>query len=466
MSQAEHEAVAIASVVEATHGMVESEELPTSAFDFDGEFQTKIAAHVLRDSRFMRRVGDLIKPEYFESANEAIAVGLALEHYKKYDSVPCGHAVWGEIIKDARSRNLIRKEMMNDFVATMKALLKYSISDGEYVSDMVGNFARHQAINRASFKMLELLDKGRVDEAQQLMQKAFSVGAQDDFVCADYWNDIERRTEYRRAKAAGDIKPQGIPSGIKKFDNLLYHKGWGRKELSVLMGGAKKGKSTGLGEFAMRACLQGYNVLYVTLEVSKEIIMDRLDANISDTELNSLEDHLNDIDSQVSTKAAGKRGEFHVVEAPSGSLTPSGLKRIIDRYRSVGIVFDMICPDYADIMAPDYRTSDPIENSKQIWLGLRAIAFEENCAMLTATQTNRDGFKSSVAKAEHVAEDFNKVRIADLIITINRDDDETTRKEARLFFAANRNGAGEFAITIKQDLGKAQFLKSVGGIVV
>ncbi|MEO9497667.1 MAG: hypothetical protein ABJG42_24550, partial [Vibrio splendidus] len=120
--------------------------------------------------------------------------------------------------------------------------------------------------------------------------------------------------------------------------------------------------------------------------------------------------------------------------------------------------------DYADIMAPDIYTQNEIENSKQIWLGLRAIAQIENAAMITATQTNRTGFKNTTAKAEDVAEDFNKIRIADLVISINRTDEERDRGEARLYFAASRNQSGEFSISIKQDLARMSFIDGVIGI--
>lgn len=332
-----------------------------------------------------------------------------------------------------------------------------------YVADKVGEFARHQAMQQAFVRSLELMDKGDYESVQKVMTKAFNVGVQDDFDEVDFWEDVDRRCEVRKEALSGDAKPKGIPTGIAKFDNLLLHKGWGRKELSVLMGGAKRGKSMGLGEFAVRASLLGYNTLYVTLEVANSIIADRMDANVSVTAMNDLTDKVHEVRDKVKAKLdTGKRvGKLKIVEYPSGSLSPSGLRRVIERYRADGILFDLIVVDYADIMRPDYMTNDPIENSKQVWLGLRAIGSEENAAMLTATQTNREGFKESTAKAEHAAEDFNKIRIADLVVSINRDDEERERGEARLYFAASRNQEGEFAVTIKQDLATMRFITGI-----
>ena len=280
----------------------------------------------------------------------------------------------------------------------------------------------------------------------------------------NYFETIEERSAARKDKVAGIKPPQGITTGVPKIDKLLYHEGWGRNELSVLLGGAKAGKSTGLLFFAQNASLAGHNVLYVTLEMSADIASSRLDACISEIEMKELENNIGAVELAVRT-AQKKAGPLYVAEFPTGSRSPSGLRRLIDTFGAEGMFFDMIVVDYLDLMTPDYRTNDAIENSKNIYVGVRAIAQEYNVVMLSATQSNREGFKSVTVKAEHVAEDFNKVRIADLIISINITEDERTRGEARLYFAASRNQAGGMMVQIKQDLERMTFIKHVIGII-
>jgi len=236
------------------------------------------------------------------------------------------------------------------------------------------------------------------------------------------------------------------------------------------LGGPKSGKTTALINFAKAASIAGYKVLYATCEVATDILSDRLDASISDTEIKSILDRINDVEGKI--KAVMPRaGALKIHEYPSGTLTPTMLQAVIERYkspmmRSDGTVrppiqFDLVVVDYADIMAPDHRTNDSIENSKSIYLGLRAIASRENVAMLTATQGNRDGVKSTVMKMEHVADDFNKVRTVDLMISINITDEERANGEARLYFAASRNQEGGFTVFIKQELSKMKFISSI-----
>lgn len=447
------------SAVAAVEPEVPEEEVK---YDFDSEFQTSIANLVCRDVGFAQRSRGLIKPDYFENPNEAQLVAMALEYQERYAATPSSSAVWKQIIRDAISDKKLRKEVALEIAGTLNDFFKSSISDSEFALDEVARFARHQALQDAMMKSVDLMEKGKFDDIEELVGAALRVGAGTDFVDYDFWAERASRKNHRDDIASGKIVKDGIKTGLSKLDKMLYHEGWGRKELSVIMGGAKKGKSMGLGYFAGRASLLGYNVLYATLEVSTDIIADREDACLSQTDMGELVTESTKVSDKLKVlDDKGTRGELRLIEFASGTLAPKDLERVLERYKSEGIKFDLIIVDYADIMAPDRYTTDAIENSKQIWLGLRAIAHKENAAVLTATQTNREGFKEATAKAEHAAEDFNKVRIADIILSINRTEEEADNGEARLYFAANRNGAGEFTMHIKQDLSKMAFITKI-----
>jgi replicative DNA helicase len=433
----------------------------SEAFQFEGEFQQKIAALICRDEAFYRRVDGLVRPEYFEERSLSALVHITTTYHEKYRRLP-ERSEWAELIKDAKAEKAIRDDDVPDMVTALKKILTGALPARDYAVDKVAEFAKKQAITAAYMMTIPLVEKGEHEKAQKIMQKAFATGAQAVVEDNDYWNDIETRTQYRRDVEAGLITKDGITSGLPKLDKMLYHHGWGRKELSVVMGGAKKGKSTGLLHWALAGSQKGFNVLYVTLEVAAKIIMERMDANVAGIDMSDLSSRGNDVEKGVKDRAGlRKPGHLKVVEYPSGQMTCADLRKVIEFYRAEGIIFDMIVVDYADIMAAEIKSGNDINESKQVWLGLRAIAHEENAAVLTATQTNRAGFTADVAKAEHAAEDFNKIRIADLVLTINRTDEEKTKGEARIYFAASRNQAGEFTLKITQELSKMRFMTGI-----
>jgi replicative DNA helicase len=202
--------------------------------------------------------------------------------------------------------------------------------------------------------------------------------------------------------------------------------------------------------------------MYCTLEVSAAIIAERLDANISEFAINNLGMNAIDVERIVSA-AKARAGRLLVHEFPTGTLQPKGLARLISRYKSKGQNFDLIVVDYADLMAPNHRVSEQREAFRQIYIDLRAIAQTESVAVLTATQTNREGVKAAVARMEHIGEDINKVRTADLVISINANDDEKAEGERRLYFVASRNQEDGMSIRIKTDLNRAKFMAKILG---
>ena len=447
-----------------------SEEITEDKFNFDAEFQTKISAMLVRDQQFLKRAGHLIKPQYFENAGEAKLVDIALEHFNRYDSAP-DKATLITVIKNAVENKKINKNLLEEVKRALIGCFTVDLSNREFVEENVVNFAKRRAVENTILNCGEFLKDGKYEEILKSMQEATQVGINETGQSYNYFEPtrIAERAVKRADEKLGKIAPRGITTGDIRFDEKLYHRGWGRKELTCIMGGAKAGKTTALIHWAKIASLAGYNVLYITLEVAKEIIADRLDASIAGVEMRKIKDEYIKIAQE--TEAITKRSKVGVLEICENIRTPRELEILLDKYRIQGknfddsvrppITFDMIVVDYADIMKPNYRTNDPIENSKSVYIDLRQIAQDENCAMLTATQTNRDGFKATVARAEHIAEYFNKVRTVDLLISINKTEEEAKNGVARLYFAASRNQESDFTIVIKQNIAMMRFLEKI-----
>jgi replicative DNA helicase len=448
-----------------------AEETAVEKFNFDGEFQARIAALTLRDTTFNQLVDGLLDAAYFESEIESYLVGTALRYYGKYKKAPSGLGIYGMLIREDLDSKVLPKALAAAAIGRIKELFEVDISDRDFVVDQVATFARHQAVQEAMYKAIHKLDKKDFDGIATVMRQALDVGANMDGDEYDFGAMVDSRTGVRLDRAAGKLPPQGITTGYKPIDELLYHKGWGRKELSVILGGAKAGKTTALIDFGINAWASGKNVLYASLEVGRDVIADRMDANISAQAMMEMHHHTHDVRAKVADfaqkalRADGTNSVFKIHEFPTGSLKVSDLRRLIERYRSKGVVFDLVVVDYADLMCPERHTDSAVENSKSIYVDLRGLAIREELAVLTATQSNRNGINAHIIKAEHVADDFNKIRIADIVISINRTDEERAAGKCRLYFAASRNQGGEFTIEIEQALDRMKFITRVLGFV-
>lgn len=430
-------------------------------YTYDDSFQRKIVALSLRDLTFMQRTDGLVRPDYFEHRADATLIDIAAKYYEKYRKTPDLGSL-STILKSARAERRMRDDEWKELRERFGAVIKESLTDRDYVIDEIADFARERAMEEAIIKSVDLIKKKDYAGIEKAVRLALDVGVNDSSDAYDYFKEISSRTEFRKKLLTGEITGDGITTGFPELDKHLYHGGWGRRELTAIMARAKFGKSMGLGDFAKNAAMAGFNTLIVTCEVSATIYADRLDANFSETAMDVLK-HKPSIVEAAIREAEKKSAPLIIHDFPSGTLKVSQLRRLIERYRHMGLVFDLIVVDYADIMAPERVSGVPREDSRQIWIDLRAIAQVENAAVLTATQTNRDGAKASVATATDVAEDYNKIRTADLVISGNASEGEIAAGKARLHFAASRNQK-EITLEIEQDREKMRFLKKVIGV--
>lgn len=451
----------------AATSVAEAEELPaaptSTPYEFDDSLQAKLLNLMLRDYQFAQRTAGLIKPEYFTDETNAALAGVANDHFAEFREPVGGAAVLLEVLKDAVAKRRVPKNLIPEINARMKptGALRQPLADREFLMKRAVEFAKHRAMENAILESAEAHSKGDYDKIEKLFKEAMQVGVNKTVASYDYYQEIKTRTQYRKDVAAGIIKKNGITTGCADFDKRLYHGGFGRKEMVIVMAAPKGGKSGLLGEFGKAASLDGKNVLYVTLEVAAVIIAERLDAALADMAIALVGQNPFKVQAAIELAEKGS-GKLIIEEYPSGVMKVSDLRKLLDEHRARGLTFDMIIVDYGDLMRPENSKTERREGLGEIFTELRGIAFEENAALLTATQTNREGAKHTIAKATDVAEDWSKIMVADLVLSINATDEEKLLDEMRIHFAASRNSPAE-TITVKTNRSRMQFLKSVLG---
>lgn len=431
-------------------------------YDFDTLFQQKIVALAIRDTAFAQTTDGLIKPEFFDSSAHSALIKVANNYYERYKKAPGDKTTFKSLMANAIRDKLLPHEIARVALSLMPALFEADVSDRDYVADEVATFARHQAVAAAVLASVDLIGKRDFTTIGQMVRKAIDIGINVTGGAYNYGEMAEVRTQDRKDRAAGTKAPTGITTGYAALDSHLYHKGWGRKEMSVLMGGPKAGKSMAMIGFGVNAIANGYRTLYVTLEVASEIIAERMDANISDMVMSELMVKPHEVEEKVRA-FMDKAAPFIIQEFPTGTMRASDLRRLIETYKARGVVFDLVIVDYADLMAPERVTDNVQENSKSVYVNLRGLAMQEGFALLTATQTNREGAKKAVATMTDVAEDINKIRIADVVISLNSSDEERALKQARLYFAASRNQRSGFSVRVEQDVDRGKYISKVLG---
>jgi replicative DNA helicase len=237
--------------------------------------------------------------------------------------------------------------------------------------------------------------------------------------------------------AAAQTVP-GITTGYAELDCHLFHGGWGRKELSCILGDDSFGMTLALSDMARNAVLAGLNVLYVSFECTKEVVTERIGA-MTENELIDKAD----------------LGVLHVVNFHVDKLKVDGLDAMLLGFQATGVDFDLIIVDGPELMSHEPGGS---------FRGVKRIAQKWNAAVLISCWANRSGAQSVTIEAADIACSWSNVGLMDVIISLNGTKAEKFAGEARLYWAMSRNTPDGFAVRIKQNRDEMRFLTSVVGV--
>jgi len=129
-------------------------------------------------------------------------------------------------------------------------------------------------------KVITDIDKFSVEKAKRILHRSiYSDYSKNTRYSGDFLEDFEERKQLIVDRKENPKMLVGVPTGIKEFDELSG--GIMRGEFGVVIAATGMGKSVALGNFATNAWLRGYNVLIVSLEMTKHQIQFRIDSRIS-----------------------------------------------------------------------------------------------------------------------------------------------------------------------------------------
>lgn len=437
---------------------------------FDQAFQEQLAAHYFRDDAFCHAVGTLVLPDYFDDPTLQLLVATQQRYWQHYASCPTVKTFVQWIQQEIAAKRT-KVADMNEVKRLLGIIYTHDLKDRQFVLDRIVDFSRTQALTNSALDFVDALDSQKPDQIEKALKKieeAKNVGATDTASAVDFVQSYQDRAAIRRSRLLNTGANTGISTGCDELDKQLTpHNGWGRKELSILMAPPKGGKTAGLIHFAIQAAEDGKNVFYASCEVSEQIIGDRSDANISGVPLRDLIKREAEVEQALNAwNAQPGLGNFIVQAFPIRTLKVSELTRILKKYQAQGIEFDMIVVDYLGIMKPEVTYTDKRFGLAEIGQDLRALGTVFNAAVLTAYQTNRTGTQKAartISDGTDAADDYEVVRTADALLTINRTEDDKDNGQFVLYFSEMRNAESGLKMRFSQDLSCMRFIQDFLG---
>ena len=309
----------------------------------------------------------------------------------------------------------------------------------KWLMDDFEQFTRHKALERAIITSADLLEKSNYGEVESLIKEAVQIGLARD-MGTDYFADPRGRLMGLKDKNGQ------VSTGWETMDRKLFG-GFNRGELNIFAGGSGAGKSLFLANLGVNWALQGLNVVYLTLELSEQLVSMRIDSMVTGVSTRNIFRELDDVEMKV--KMIGKKsGMMQIKYMPSGKTT-NDIRAYLKEYEiKIDKKVDVLLVDYLDLLMPigkKISAENLFVKDKYVSEELRNLAMELQCVFVTAAQLNRGAVEEVEFDHSHISGGLSKIQTADNVFGIftSRAMRERGRYQLQLMKTRSSSGVGQ-----------------------
>ena len=203
------------------------------------------------------------------------------------------------------------------------------------------------------------------------------------------------------------------------MDKILYG-GFSRGELNIFAGGSGSGKSLVMMNIALSWLQAGLSGVYISLELSEELVALRTDAMLTSTGTKEIRKDIETTELKV--KMVGKKaGKYRIKSLPAQSNV-NDIRSFIKEYQiQTGNRVDFVMCDYLDLVMPvsvKVNPNDQFIKDKYVAEELRNLSQELGVLFVTASQLNRSAVEEIEFDHSHIAGGISKINTADNVFGI------------------------------------------------
>ena len=385
--------------------------------EYNEDIQRLFIQFLISDADLFARCQNIVNSDAF-SRKFRPTVDLLISHSKDYNSIPT--------IEQINAVGQLNLDTIENVTPDHQI----------WFMDEFETFCRHKAMETAIIESTDLLEKQDYGTVEQKIRSAMEVSLVKD-LGLDYFENPKERLEWIKAQSGA------VSTGWKAIDHKLYG-GLNRGEITIFAGGSGAGKSLFLQNFGVNWSLTGLNVVYISLELSEQLISMRLDGMVSEYPARDIMKNIDDVDLKVRMKGK-KAGKFRVKYMNSG-ITTNDLRAFLREYEiQSGVKVDCLLVDYLDLMMPisgKISAENTFIKDKFVSEELRNLAQERDLLMVTASQLNRSAVEEIEFDHQHIAGGISKIQTADNVLGIFTSNAMRERGRYQLQFMKTRSSSG------------------------
>jgi replicative DNA helicase len=400
-----------------------------------------------------RKYFDIVKPYFFRNSEIQFVYGVVRNYIVNSSDtqVPTPRQIL-DMVNLEDKEGIITKEIL-------KSILQVDLKEYDEKNFIEPKFNAWILSNRLKTGTVDIIDETRnldsISDFEKAVEAADRIKAivdemsstnfvQDEDMGADF-DDPEQHVQ--------DSSKFKIKSGFETLDHMLGG-GWDIQTLNCIMAETNNGKSLWMQNFAVKSADSGYNVLYITLEMSERKVMKRLGAM-------RLRIPINDYDTVSKDTELIKKKIAALSHADGGDIFDKKVGKIMSKFWAAGtatvadfdnyiqklkekrdIKIDLIIVDYITLVAaPKGLGADNLySKGKNLAEGLRALGAKYKCPVITGVQVAKDAWNSSDITLESVPESKAIAETADTFFAIIRTEEMKRQKIYRFKLLKQRDG--------------------------
>ena len=371
------------------------------------QFENIIIFNALMDQNYLETIIDYVDPVYFNNKKTQTVFSVLKKFYIENQCVPN--------ITELKA-HLITQEQKD---ALKETVLSFNAIDKKYNKELLikntERFLKEKAVLQTVVETSLEVKSGEIETSNILkkFEKACSISLIDD-LGFNYLQQIEDHCQdlqkvFKTISTGWNWLDSHLGGGLMTEGRALY----------VFFCITNVGKSIFLGNIATNILNQNKTVLLITLEMPEQVYAKRISAQLSKIpcddlrlQINPLKNFLNDY------KVKNKNSNLIIKEFPTKSVTVLNIKTYINKLIKNNIKPDVIIIDYINLIAPPTLNLSSYESIKQITEGLRALTYEFNCPIVSATQATRAAVTASKPELDKTSESMGLSHTVDAQISI------------------------------------------------
>jgi len=372
-----------------------------------------ILKNLIKNEDYVKSVLPFIKPEYFQQEADRVLFTAIKDYIVEYNKRPTTVTLALEI----SNKKGLREETVKIVTKTLNTIKDSEEVDNlEWLKTKTEEFCQDKALYNAIMESINIIqnEKSKLSKGAipSLLSDALAISF-DPYIGHNFLENADDRYDYYHRKE------ERIPLDLEYF-NAMTKNGLPKRTLTVCMAGPNVGKSLWMTHTAAHFLNIGKDVLYITMEMREEEIAKRIDCNL----LNITFDDLDALPKQIYKNKIDKlrnktTGTLIIKEYPSGSGSTIHFRTLLNELKlKKNFKPDAIFIDYMNICASarmNVATTPKHYYVQAISEEFRALASDFDIPVITATQVNREGFRSSEVGMENISESFGVNATADLL---------------------------------------------------